>query len=141
MILTSGQATSKDLETVMKSFTKETKNNFVKDRIKQIQANPLLKSFFPDYIFGHLKIDYLRNILDKFIDRYYSKFFKLRNPQRPEETFDFKSNLLNKGRCELVIENNFKELFDFDILKKSKNLRGGLIMHQYLFINLLSIFF
>ena len=142
MILTSGQATSNDLEVVMTSFTKETKNNFITKRIQQVKSDPILSKFFPDYIFGHLKIDYLRNILDKFIDRYYSKFFKLRNPQRPEETDNFDSNLSNKGRCELVISNNFKKLFDYDILKKNNSeLHGGFIYHQYLFINLLSIFF
>jgi TPR repeat protein len=141
MILTSGQATSNDLEVVMKSFTKETKNNFVKKRIQQVQSDPILSKFFPGYIFGHLKIDYLRNILDKFIDRYYSKFFKLRNPQRPEETYDPELNLSNKGRCELVISNNFRKLFDFDILKFISKMSHGGSIHQYLFINLLAIFF
>jgi TPR repeat protein len=138
MIITSGQATSNDLEVVMKSFTFQTKNNFIKKRIQYVQSDPILSKFFPDYIFDHLKIHHLKNILDKFIDRYYSKFFKLRNPKEPIEKIDPR---LNKGRCELVISDNFKKLFDYDILKFISKMYHGGSIHQYLFINLLAIFF
>ena len=123
----------------MKSFNFETKNDFIKKRIQQVQSNPQLNNFFPDYIFSGNKIDYLKSILDKFIDRYYSKVFDIRNPREPKEKIDPK---LNKGRCELVISDSFKELFDFNILKNINSISNdGNIIHRYLFINLLSIFF
>jgi TPR repeat protein len=118
----------------MESFNFRTKNDFIKKRIQQVQSNPQLNNFFPDYIFSDNKIDYLKNILDKFIDRYYSKVFDIRNPKEPKEKIDPK---LNKGRCELVISDSFKKLFDFNISISN----DGNIIHRYLFINLLSIFF
>jgi TPR repeat protein len=118
----------------MKSFNFKTKNDFIKKRIQQVQSDPILNNFFPGYIFNDNKIDYLKNILDKFIDRYYSKVFDIRNPKEPKEKIDPK---LNKGRCELVISDSFKKLFDFNISISN----DGNIIHRYLFINLLTIFF
>ena len=145
-LLTSGHATANNLERVMKSFIPwwfrnnidELKNKFITNQIQKVKSNPLLNNFFPTYIFRDDKIIYLKIILNKFIDRYYSKVFNIQNSEKPETLSDFE----NPERCELVISNNFKKLFDFDALKNlNSKSHGGSLIHMYLFANLLSIFF
>ena len=46
--------------------------------------------------------------IDKFIDRYYSKIFKIRNKSQPE----LDSDEYLKGRCELLISKNFKKIYE-----------------------------
>ena len=121
--------------TTISDLNFDTKNEFIERRIEQVRRNHLLNDFFPDYILNDSKSIYLKNILDKFIDRYCSKILDKKNPLAP----DVVSTQLNPGRCELVIAENFKKLFDNPIFKHD-DYSGGLY-DTYLFANLLSIFF
>ena len=134
-IITFGIATSTNLRTIIKDLNFDTKNEFIERRIEEVRRNHLLNDFFPDYILNDSKSIYLKNILDKFIDRYCSKILDKKNPLAPVVV----SPQLNPGRCELVIAENFKKLFDNPILKYN-DYSGGLY-DTYLFANLLSIFF
>jgi len=155
-MFTFSDTTSEDLKRIMESIylnsenlsfdeLKKRKEKFIDDRIQVVQTNILLNSFyrwlnkyFPDYFYKGKKREYLKKILDKFIDRYYSKVLEFNNTQKPEEIDDKK----NLERCELVIVQNFKRLFEDSILKYIKEEKyGGNIITEYLFFNLLSVFF
>ncbi len=158
-MFTFGQATSKDLKTVMESINldpqelsldeiKEKKKKFINERISYVQSNRLLNSFYrllndyhPDFFYIGYKREYLKNILNKFIDRYYSKVLEINNTIKSEEIDDEK----NPERCELVIAQNFKKVFDYKLLNylNLNNIEeyGGNIITEYLFFNLLSVFF
>ena len=135
-IFTFGDFTSVHLKAVMTSFNLQTKNDFIEEKIRQVKSNPQLNDLFPGDILNVTKHDFLRNIFLKFIDRYYSKVLEIKNPDAPR--IDPK---LNKERCELVIIDNFKKLFDNPILQLTSKDLGGSIISRYLFFNLLSIFF
>jgi hypothetical protein len=139
-----GHVTSDKLEKVMNSFKIndqykdliEPKKNFIEEQIKKIKSDRNLSEFFSSkycYI-DENNIIYLKKILDKFIDRYYSKVFRIKNLEKPDISPE-----LNTERCELVIEQNFKKLFNTHM--NSHKLHGGNIVDNYIFANLLSIFF
>ena len=143
-----GDSTANDLEKVMNSFKIdcqyknliESKKCFIENRIQKVKNDPNLLNFFPYYsgfdIYDKNKIDYLKKILDKFIDRYYSKVFEIKNLEKPDKI----SDELNPERCELVISQNFKNIFNNHVILAGKEI-GGSIVDTYLFANLLSIFF
>ena len=146
MIFTFGQATSKDLETLMNSFRIDcqytniikSKKCFIEEQIQKVINNPQLYNFFAEYIFEEDNINFVKTILDKFIDRYYSKIFDIKNPEKPVEL----DNVENPERCELVISQSFYNLFGSNIfLSKNISYHNGNILSHYIFINLLSIFF
>ncbi len=148
-IFTFGKATSKQLEDVMNSFKpsyitwynpfqniSDSKKKFITKQINKVKENTELNNIFTKDIYN----ERLSNILDKFIDRYYSKILEFKYTQKPISTID-EENLL---RCEFVIADNFKKLFNYTIFssyRKSDENYGGNIIAQYLFTNLLSIFF
>ena len=145
MIFTFGDATSNNLEKVMKSFkidcqyinTIESRKCFIERQIQKVKSNDELNEFFlPVNIFSDEKISYLKEILDKFIVRYYSKILYIKNLKKPEDINDKE----NTERCELIISNNFKKLFNYPILKKNEKVHGGNLIEEFLFMNLLSIF-
>ncbi len=133
-IFTFGQATSENLKKIMKSFNLQNKSIFINNKIQEVISNPQLNDFFSHDILDDKKHIFLKNILDKFIDRYYSKVFEINNLEKPKEIDDRK----NPERCELVIADNFKKLFD-NIFKNDTY--GGIIISHFLFANLLSLFY
>jgi TPR repeat protein len=136
-MFTFGQATSKALQEVMTSFNFYTKNKFINERIKYFQDNLSFIDLYIVKILDDSKSIFLKNILDKFIDRYHSKVLNSKNPKAPEILDDYE----NKGRCELVIAQNFKKLFEYPILTLYKDSYEADILSQFLFANLLSLFF
>ena len=132
-MFTFGQATSNDLKRVIESIKG---NDFVRQRILKLKSMPQLMNFYPDDILNERNRTFLENIINKFIDRYNSKV----STKEPEK----RNDLTNPERCELVIAQNFKNLFKHPILTRDGNLYykyGGNLLHEYLFANLLSVFF
>jgi TPR repeat protein len=148
-IFTFGKATSEQLEDVMRSFKpwfitwynpfkniSDSKNKFITKQINKVKENTELNNIFTEDIYN----ERLSNILDKFIDRYYSKILDFKYTEKAISTID-EENLL---RCEFVIAYNFKKLFNYTILKSDEDSDenyGGDIIEKYLFANLLSVFF
>ena len=143
MIFSFGDVTSNYLQCIMKNFKindeKEMEelidqiNYFIENQIQKVQNDCKLKNVLPAYIFNKDNIIYLKNILDKFITRYYSKVLKIKNYYfNPHYDIDYDED--NPNRCELVIEQNYYNLFN-------KYKRLGSIIDLYLFANILSIFF
>jgi TPR repeat protein len=140
MIFSFGDVTSNILENIMEKINihkyKEMEqisdqiNDFIENRIQKVQNDCNLKNVFPAYIFDKYNIVYLKNILYKFIVRYYSKVFKIKNRYANPE-YDYYVD--NTSRCELVIVENYDKIF-------SKYKRHGGIIDEYLFANILSIF-
>jgi hypothetical protein len=138
-MITFGDVTSNNLEEIMNSFKVdndfshniESKRCFIKRQIEKVKNDFELRKAFPTYIFNDDKITNLINILESFIDRYYSKIFNIKN-----KPIIFQSNETNVKRCELVIVRNFKELFN--LYNKSNY---GNIVEEYLIANILSTFF
>jgi hypothetical protein len=112
-VFTFGDLTYRDLEIVMTSFNLETKNQFINHRIEEVKQLNELNSLFINYILNDEKIVYIKNVLNKFIDRYYSKVLEKQNTEKPQVAID---PTLNPERCELVISQNFKKIFDYPIL-------------------------
>jgi hypothetical protein len=136
-MITFGQATSKALQEVMTSFNFYTKNKFINERIKYFKDNLSFIDLYIVKILDDSKSIFLKNILDKFIDRYHSKVLNFKNPKAPEILDHYK----NKGRCELVIAQNFKKLFNYPILTINADSYEADVLSQFLFANLLSLFF
>ena len=149
MIITFGDVTGDNLNKIMSSFKVDdnyehninSKICFINRQIERVQNDSELKQVFPTDIFNHDNISKLKIILDSFIDRYYSKVFKIKNLLKKEL-----NDKDNPKRCELVIAKNFKKLFnsytDFSEEENlDTNLYGGNIIDDYLFSNLLSTFF
>jgi len=148
MILSFGDLTSSELNEVMKTF-KHSDNTvdeiiknidaFIDNKIDTIRKNLKLYDFLPEYIFDEPKVTFLKTMLKKFIYRYYSKVFEFNLTTKPPEITDDKQN---PERCELAIVQNYRQLFDYYIIKYqlSKNTTMS-ILDSYLFCNLISIFF
>jgi hypothetical protein len=133
MIFSFGDVTSNSIECIMKSLKMSDKEKYINTQIQIVENDCNLKKVLPNNIFNIDKINYLKIIIDKFIDRYNSKVF---NINKKEIILD---DTKNPKRCELLILNNFKELFNEYILDKDTS--GGDMDEQYLFTNILSIFF
>jgi len=145
-----GEATSCKLEEVMNSFKIddqyinliESKKKFIEASIEKVKSNRDLRYFLSRLmiqgdIFSEPNITYLKKILDKFIDRYYSKVFKIKNLEKGDISPE-----LNTERCELVIQQNFKNIFNnHPLMMAGKSNDGGYMIDVYIFANLLSIFF
>ena len=155
-MITFSDFTSKDLKRVMESINldfenssfddiKEQKKKFIHNRIQTVQTSTVLNSFYrlyneyyPNYFYLG-KRENLINILNKFIDRYYSKILEYSQKKFISIEINDKTN---PERCELVIAQNFKKLFSYSLLKYIKKEEyGGNIITKYLFFNLLSVFF
>jgi hypothetical protein len=148
MILSSGHLTSDPLNETMKLFQKGNgsvtaiKGNiekFIEQQIKDVQSNTELTNAFAHYkIFEEDKIDFLKDILRTFIERYYNKFMNIQFTTKPLGYIDPNTN---KQRCEYRIANDFQKLFDLSHSIERKSGFREFIYGQYLFCNLLSIFF
>ena len=138
-MITFGNVTSNNLEEIMNSFkiddnfshNIESKRSFIQRQIIKVQNDCELKQAFPPYIFNDDKIINLKNILESFIDRYYSKIFNIKN-----KPVKFQSIETNVKRCEFVIVKNFNKLFNLN----NKSNKGDLV-EEYLIANILSTFF
>ena len=73
--------------------------------------------------------------MNKFIERYNSK---ITLPEKPE---NIEFDLSNPERCELVIAQNFKKLFEYSILTIHEDSYEADVLSAFLFANLLSLFF
>jgi TPR repeat protein len=157
-MITFSDFTSKDLKRVMESINldlenssfddiKEQKKKFIHNRIQTVQKSTVLNSFYrlyneyyPNYFYLG-KRENLINILNKFIDRYYSKILEYSQKKFIPIPIEI-NDKTNPERCELVIAQNFKKLFSYSLLKYIKEEKyGGNIITKYLFFNLLSVFF
>jgi len=148
-ILSSGHLTSDPLNEIMKSFQKgdgsvtaikEKMELFIEQQIKKIQDNAELTNAFTNYkIFEANKIDFLKDILRTFIERYYNKFINIPFTSKPP-IIDLENPETKKKRCEYRMAEDFQNLFDFSDLKERHSEFGEHIYGQYLFCNLLSIF-
>ena len=149
VILSSGHLTSDPLNEIMKSFQKgddsvttikENMELFIEEQIKKIQDNTELTNAFANYkIFEANKIDFLKDILRTFIERYYNKFINIPFTSKPP-IIDLENPETKKKRCEYRMARSFQNLFDFSHIRKSESEFGEYIYGQYLFCNLLSIF-
>ena len=137
-ILTFGQVTSNHLKSVIEGIEKKDFNGFVRQKILDLQSNPQLMNFYPDDILNGTNGTFLEIIMNKFIDRYNSKV-STKEPEEPEKSENREYDFSNTQRCELVIGDNFNKLFVHPMLKHEKY--GGNLLYQYLFANLLSVFF
>jgi TPR repeat protein len=145
-ILVFGDFTRNNLEKTLKSIQvnkicdiKELEINkkcFIEKQIKNVKNNSFLNNTLPAFIFNDEKIENLKLLLDKFIDRYYSKIFSIRNIDQP--IIDSEDYL--KGRCELLINKYFKDLYLTYNTFSISDVVGGNLIEEYLFINTLSIF-
>jgi len=93
--------------------------------------------FYPG-IFDDKNLIFLENIINKFINRYDSKISSY--DEKPENiAFD----LSNPQRCELVIAQNFHKIFNHPFISYSSRQYkySADLVEQYLFANLLSVFF
>jgi hypothetical protein len=144
-IITFSDASSDDLYKIMNSIKPEDIDCFIEYRIETISNNPELNNIFPKClgdIFSPTKKVFLINILKKFIDRYFNKVLNIKlTTKESDEDYDDKKNPL---RCEIIIAQNFNNLFKLPFFKLSveeSSKFGGNIIAQYLLINLLSVFF
>ena len=147
MILSSGHLTSDPLNKIMESFQKgdnsvaAIKGNiekFIEQQIKQIQDNTKLTNAFAHYkIFEKDKINIVNDILHTFIERYYNKFMNIQFTPKPLYIDPMK----NRDRCEYRIANDFRKLFDLSHSIERKGDFNEFIYGEYLFCNLLLIFF
>jgi hypothetical protein len=121
----------------MESIPRKDFIGFVNQRIQQLQTMHQLMDFYPHNILNDTNRIFLENIMNKFINRYNSK---ITLPEKPE---NIEYDLSNPERCELVIAQNFKKLFKHPIISNNseKSAYGGNLVQQYLFANLLSVFF
>jgi TPR repeat protein len=148
-ILSSGHLTSDPLNEIMVSFQqgddsvttiKENMELFIEQQIKKIQDNAELTNAFTNYkIFEANKIDFLKDILRTFIERYYNKFMDIQFTSKPL-IIDPINPETKKKRCEYRMAEDFRNLFDFSHIKKRESEFSEYIYGQYLFCNLLSIF-
>jgi TPR repeat protein len=142
-ILVFGDFTRDNLESTLKNIQinkicdieelQINKKCFIEKQIQNIKNNSYLNNTLPTFIFEDKKIENLKLLLDKFIDRYYSKIFSIRNKNQPI----INSDEYLKGRCELLINTHFKNLYETYSI--TDNIGGNLI-EEYLLINTLSIF-
>ena len=117
----------------MTSFNFYTKNKFINERIKYFQDHPSFRDSYIVKMLDDSKSIFLKSLLDKFIDRYHSKVLNFKNPKAPDEIED---NYENKGRCELVIAQNFKKLFEYPILTIYEDSYKANILSHFLFATL-----
>jgi TPR repeat protein len=142
-VLGFGHFTSKQLKKKAMLFNnasvdiiKKNVLDFINKQILKIKDDIELRNVFEHFdIFSEDNIIYVKNILYKFIERYYKKVI---NTQfTPELSYLSPSN---QERCEYKIAINFKKLFDISDKTPHASF-GGFIYDEYLFCNLLSIFF
>jgi len=136
-MFTFGQATSDHLKRVIEGIREKNFDGFVRYRIGELQGNPQLMNFYPG-ILDDGNLIFFENIMNNFIRRYDSKISS--HDKKPE---NLEYDLANPKRCELVIAQNFKNLFNHPIFSYSLELSnyGGILIERYLFANLLSVFF
>ena len=114
---------------------KNIKKMSIKYMIRMGKSLPNIEKILPGVLESSKSV-YLEAILTTFVKRYRSKL-KLPYMNKTVKPLDLPDKE-NKERCELVIAENFKEMFDG--FCNADDL-GGYISDEYLFSNLLSIFF
>jgi TPR repeat protein len=147
MIICFGHFTSGQLKCVMDSFNNslveqiiKNAEQFIDQQILKIKEDAELTNVFAPYdIFSENKIILLKKILHKFIERYYNKVMDRQFTEKPEDI----NPKENQERCEKIIAENFKNLFNTNhlIINSGDKQFGGRIYDNYLFCNLLSVFF
>jgi hypothetical protein len=150
-IFSFGDITKNELEVLMNNIKPTTKSInyieelapykiiFINKQIEKILNNCNLKNILPLYVFNTEKIEFLKKILYTFIDRYYGKILNIKSNDRIHfiNSRVISYNKKNPNRCEFLIIQNFKNIFtDYKSTKY-----GGNIIEEYLFINILTIFF
>jgi TPR repeat protein len=146
MILFFGHLTSQEFNKLMELFNISMtrgkritlRDSFIEEQINRVYKDLQLYDFLPAYIFHTPKRESLQIMLTTIINRYNSKVFESQITIKPPGITNPTENPL---RCEKVIEENFKKLFDYKIIKRLLNTPGGSIETAYLFCNLLSIIF
>jgi TPR repeat protein len=153
MIFSFGHVTSNQLNEKMELFNTGTseerltqRDAFIEKQINEVYKNLKLYDFLPEDIFHEPKRDHLKTMLTKFVDRYNSKVFDSHLTQKPMDISTLDENITNRDRCERVIGENYNKLFDYKLVKEELNssildLGSMTILDNYLFFNLLSIFF
>jgi len=144
MIICFGHFTSGQVNCVMELLNNESmseiiKNTeqFIEQQISKIKVNTELTNVFAPYdIFSENKIGFVKKILHKFIERYYNKVINRQFAEKLENI----NPIENQERCERIIAENFKKLFATGHIIENKSFTGY-IYDEYLFCNLLSIFF
>ena len=146
MILFFGHLTSEEFYKIMEQFKISTiaeeritlRDSFIEEQIERVDKDLHLYDFLPAYIFKQPKRYFLKIMLTKIIDRYNSKVFESPITIKPSDIND----KTNPQRCETVISENYKKLFDYEIINYGSNQSGGAAEQEgYLFCNLLSIIF
>jgi TPR repeat protein len=146
MILSFGHLTSNQLNEKNQSFRqgddsiteiKKHIEKFIEQRITEIQSNEELTNTFMPYDIFHINnIHLVKEILRKFIERYYNKFMNIQFTPKLQHV----NPTQNQERCEKIIATNYKNLFNTNHIIITESF-GGTIYDEYLFCNLLSIFF
>jgi hypothetical protein len=137
MMICFGDATKNDIEEIL-NINKFYIDTYLNELIK-VKKCEIEEFFKKSFIQDKNKENFLFNILKTFYIRYSSKVGK------NKEDFLIKKPIEKENplRCELIINNNFKELFTFylEIANRSINESGGDLIQQFYFANILGIFF
>ena len=142
-ILGFGHFTSKQFNKIAMSFNnvsvdiiKQNAQDFINKQILKIKDDIELTNVFEHFdIFSDANIIYVKNILYKFVERYYKKVTNTQFTPKSSYVLPY-----NQERCEYKITINFKKLFDISDKTPTTSF-GGHIYDEYLFCNLLLIFF
>ena len=138
-IFSAGEVTNSQLESIIKSIPNGDEWLFIKSRIIEVLKKYQLTDIFTKDIFLSPKRDHLELLLYKFIDRYKNKVLNTKLGIKGKISILEFNDLKNPFRCELSIVENFKYIFNYPILNGYG--LGGMLIDQYLFSNLLSVFF
>ena len=110
----------------------------MKKYLESIQNNENIRDFYESYLPTLMHSEeqklFLIKILDKFIERYISKYFTIHRSTKPIDI----NYIDNKYRCEFMINDNFNGLFEHTM---NKRIKLDMNLHNcYFFANLLSTY-
>ena len=117
---------------------KHLQTNILKKYLESIQNNENIRDFYESYLPTLMHSEeqklFLIKILDKFIERYISKYFTIHRSTKPIDI----NYIDNKYRCEFMINDNFNGLFEHTM---NKRIKLDMNLHNcYFFANLLSTY-